>query len=274
MKFLFAGDIHGNVSFLDQAINYAERHNCRFVQTGDLVDSHDPLVGPEQQLQVLELVHSRRHSTDIYLAGNHDLSYLWHHLRCSQYQQSHAGAFRDRLQEIPFYYFFMIDNLLVTHAGLSLRFLKDQAGIYDFSLPDNPKNTAPWLNTWLTEHTASVWSDLFQPGVARGGDIPTGGITWCDFFEEFEPIPGIHQIFGHSVTSRAGGVCGILEYHQSNGATERTFAIDNITHGRCETLLYDHQNTSFRTITYRELRGPAPRKLIHPQTTTHQFSAK
>ena len=265
MKYLFAGDIHGNVSFLDDAIRYAERHNCRFVQTGDLVDSHDPLTGPEQQLQVLDLVCSRHGSSDIYLAGNHDLSYLWDHLRCSSYQESHAEAFRDRLSTIPFQYFLMVDDLLVTHAGLSLRFLKDQSRVYGFSLPDSPQETASWLQAWLREHTASPWSDLFQPGAARGGMMPTGGITWCDYFEEFEPVPSIHQIFGHSVTSWAGGLRGILEHPPANSASGRNFAIDNVSYGRRETLLYDDRDRSFRIITHRELQGPARRPAAFPE---------
>ena len=39
---------------------------------------------------------------------------------------------------------------------------------------------------------------LIGCGYARHGDAPVGGLTWLDWAEEFAPIPGIHQIVGHS----------------------------------------------------------------------------
>lgn len=42
---------------------------------------------------------------------------------------------------------------------------------------------------------------LFKAGSARGGPEPVGGVTWCDWDQEFEPTPGLHQIVGHTPAS-------------------------------------------------------------------------
>jgi hypothetical protein len=35
-------------------------------------------------------------------------------------------------------------------------------------------------------------------GHCRGGIHSCGGILWCDFNKEFEPVDGLRQVFGHT----------------------------------------------------------------------------
>ncbi len=41
-------------------------------------------------------------------------------------------------------------------------------------------------------------SDLVGAGAARGGYQAWGGVTWLDWNREFEPIPKVNQICGHT----------------------------------------------------------------------------
>ncbi len=41
-------------------------------------------------------------------------------------------------------------------------------------------------------------SRIFGAGWSRGGEYPVGGITWLDWYDEFEPISDYKQIVGHS----------------------------------------------------------------------------
>ena len=39
---------------------------------------------------------------------------------------------------------------------------------------------------------------IFNAGYCRGGSQNYGGITWCDYIEEFYPTIGLNQICGHT----------------------------------------------------------------------------
>ena len=40
---------------------------------------------------------------------------------------------------------------------------------------------------------------MYRAGFSRGGMLPVGGITWCDFYMDFEPFENLNQIFGHTI---------------------------------------------------------------------------
>lgn len=44
------------------------------------------------------------------------------------------------------------------------------------------------LTTRITTHPASVTY------------VMLGGLFWCDFRQEFEPVPGLTQVFGHTAS--------------------------------------------------------------------------
>ena len=50
----------------------------------------------------------------------------------------------------------------------------------------------------LRENTPAL-HPLLRAGWVRGGDQAKGGCTWLDWDEEFEDIPGVPQIVGHTI---------------------------------------------------------------------------
>jgi hypothetical protein len=117
------------------------------------------------------------------LYGNHELSYIIPEIhRCSGYSTKTHSMLTTHIERVrknfkPFLE--LGDNWLVTHAGL------------------HPQVAEKLSEDWEAEfnHKASA---LHWIGRYRGGPDPVGGIFWCDFNAEFEPIEGLNQIFGHS----------------------------------------------------------------------------
>ena len=136
----------------------------------------------------------------VHLIGNHDVSYA-----CES-QDLKCSGYADWKQDIVDREHIDWDKLLThcwigrkflcTHAGLSNRLLKDVSVQNLLSLADGE-----WENrNGLTKFK------MLSAGKARRGTADCGGITWCDFNNEFDLIPDISQIFGHTPGERVRDV--------------------------------------------------------------------
>ncbi len=137
----------------------------------------------------------------VFILGNHDIPYFFlptKFTKCSGYTYDKNIAIRNVLgrQEINrFRWFYNLDGWLLTHAGLSFHHI-------DAYKTNNLDSIINFLNKEIERAIIALtvgdthW--LFAAGQSRGGGAKTGGITWCDFRFEFNPIPGIRQIFGHT----------------------------------------------------------------------------
>lgn len=184
----FFGDIHGHWKFLKEIPTLLPDHYYVFV--GDYVDSFTQSV-PDQincLTQVLEWVREGR-ATALY--GNHEMSYWLPDQLCTGY--SHAvGALMLPLKCEGLRILqpsLLIDNVLVTHAGLT-RELHTRLVQYFPSDLD--------LDAMIKEEQHNTHGMLYRIGRCRGGRSDYGGIWWCDWSREFQPVPGLHQVFGHS----------------------------------------------------------------------------
>ncbi|NIU00684.1 MAG: hypothetical protein GWN01_07025, partial [Nitrosopumilaceae archaeon] len=79
------------------------------------------------------------------------------------------------------------DDWLCTHAGLSNNFFN--AYSYPYEEVDE------FLGRYSLD--GKLEPRLYNCSPLRGGMDAYGGIVWCDY-DEFEPIPGVKQIFGHT----------------------------------------------------------------------------
>jgi hypothetical protein len=93
------------------------------------------------------------------------------------------------MKELLEHFFWMKEQrILVTHAGLSLTVWRECGCTIE--------NLAGKLTEWTLipiQETPAGWI-----GMPRGGIDPVGGIYWCDWYSEFEPVPGVSQILGHT----------------------------------------------------------------------------
>ena len=185
MKTLIVGDVHGRVEVVERALAQA----APVIFVGDFLDSFNRTVA--DQIKCLDLV-LEAIATDKAQAilGNHELSYLtqWH--RCSGWNhatQAHIdGGYRKKIYDNFVDFVFNEPNILITHAGLTKQ------------LWDKELLTLELLPQILAEWCADIDSPAHLIGQARGGWTSYGGIFWCDFKHEFQEIPELVQVFGHS----------------------------------------------------------------------------
>lgn len=179
MSTIVIGDLHGRHDVLTQVLE--EYFNHDIVCVGDYLDSYDKPV--EDQIKTLKMVvelAEERPQSFFALEGNHDRSYLYGE-SCSGYKnftQFHVdGLGVDRIKKAlkPFIWH---EGFLITHAGVNSHMLNH----YELTVEE-----------YLTKK--ELWPII---GTARGGFAKYSGHFWCDFFEEFEPIQDVKQIFGHT----------------------------------------------------------------------------
>jgi len=184
MFYRFVGDIHGQVDMVEDAL---DSNADRIIFVGDIMDSWRR--SPEDQIRALRLLLDHIGDRVSVVFGNHDLSYLYRSQRCSGYKDETQLMFNHHRDEVlekfkPFVY---EHNLLVTHAGLTLRLWED----HQLTLDNFQEKLAEWFRNPQQD------SPYYQVGYARSGRKPYGGPVWCDL-SEFEDIPGLPQVFGHS----------------------------------------------------------------------------
>lgn len=184
---LICGDLHGKIEVAKELL---EEKNKQIIFVGDYLDSFDRSIADQIDLldMILDAVKTRSEVTA--LMGNHELSYLVDSMRASGWKSSTQAHVLSRKVDMQNYLEYMTEahGYLITHAGVS----------------------ASWLDNWdkSTSIEDFVFSQpnrkLWEIGYSRGGTAKCGGPLWCDYYEEFQPIEGVKQIFGHTARREFG----------------------------------------------------------------------
>ena len=185
MKYTFVGDIHGKVDCVKEALS----RDGQIIFVGDFIDSFDKTLTEHSECFQLVLDACKKGKARA-IYGNHELSYLMP----SKHQYSGYTSARRHLvlqfaRGIAEYfepYILLEPTVLVSHAGLTSKLWLDQKLTFDL-LPQI-------LDEWWPDHK----SPMHYIGQSRGGNDPYGGLFWCDFRQEFYPVPGLTQVFGHT----------------------------------------------------------------------------
>lgn len=177
MKTLMIGDLHGRIEIVEKAAQLLPEYNVCFM--GDYLDSYDRSIRDQMDTltEVLRLTEEYPDKVTA-LKGNHELSYI-EGQRCSGWNFATQLLVDDidpvRFKRLKSYTH--VGDFLVSHAGVSYSLLLEK-------------------NLTLEEYLSSgEFSDI---GIARGGPRPTGGLYWCDWFNEFVPLRETPQIVGHT----------------------------------------------------------------------------
>jgi hypothetical protein len=216
MKTLVVGDLHGQHEIVDGVLS----SGLPVIFVGDYLDSYTRSRAEQKftLVKVLDAVESGQASA---LRGNHEMSYLRQDMRCSGYGST--LSFLMRVLEKPRIDTKLVDYLyaegfLITHAGVSQTLLESR-------------------QQSLEEYLGG--GDYSQIGRVRGGHDPVGGLWWCDFNFEFEPIEGVPQIFGHTTGHgiRQMGNSYCIDCLESDD--RQILSIDD---GRVEYVILDSNN--------------------------------
>jgi hypothetical protein len=163
---------------------------------GDFIDSFDRSEKDHQKCFELVLEAIKKDEAES-LFGNHELSYIQPFSeirsvpihRCSGYSYKRHQIIRMFKHELTQYfkpYLLLEPTILITHAGLTRRIW----GQFNLSFDSLEKTLENW---WLDANSPMHWI-----GNYRGGIHPVGGLFWCDWNAEFEPVPELTQVFGHT----------------------------------------------------------------------------
>lgn len=233
---LVLSDIHQNVDWVEEIMRREEGGFDFYVCLGDFFDSRkdsgsedDPCVLPKAMAQHLKEMIAGKYGKGYFTPGNHDLQYMeswwsvskFHH--APHYMRNSCGGFtKNKAKKInkilswedwralkPFY---MVNGWLCSHAGFLPSFFQPIV-----TLEENLQRLWGEIDLALEIINCSP-SHYFDCGFSRRGNSHNPGPFWADFSEEFEDIPGIPQIVGHTakrnVIRQVGGSYCIDGYSQ------------------------------------------------------------
>jgi Calcineurin-like phosphoesterase len=186
---VFIGDIHGDLEFLQFIDKQYEEWDKVFV--GDYLDSwyFPPRTCIECLNHILQMV--ERGDTQA-LLGNHELSYLFEGNRCSGWSSTTEMMIihlrTKALRLLKYFIWIPEQKILITHGGVTLPLWQEEGLTVG--------NVEHRLMGWMRDDIRD--SKFGWVGKARGGIAPYGGPFWCDYDNEFKPVFGITQIFGHT----------------------------------------------------------------------------
>lgn len=217
MKIITIGDLHGKSAW--KQIRHEDWDHVVFI--GDYVDSDE--IEDGSIIENLEQIISFKVSFPekvILLWGNHDLAYFY-----GGHKKHMVSGFRQAMLPDLFNIFtkhrkffqaaWQITDHLWTHAGVT----REWHDLYfESMMGKNGENLATSINRLFDVY----YEPLYHIGSVRGGLYNSGGIFWADKSEtEKDPLPGYHQIVGHSKTG--------------NGIVKKSYGIRNtsITYVDC-----------------------------------------
>lgn len=195
---MVVADVHDRHAAAERAV--ASESPGAVVFLGDYFDG-----GGDPKETAAWLAASMEREGRVHLLGNHDVHYMSPNrgFRCTGYDSavldaiSSAGVPWGRA--VP--YCWLDERWLCTHAGLSAALVRACA-----RAPGRAGAVQLLAGAYSQMESARAGggAPLFEAGRSRGGSRGVGGITWCDY-SEFEDVPGMCQIFGHTRGARVRG---------------------------------------------------------------------
>lgn len=194
MTKLCVSDMHHDYTKAQQIINRVPHDSVVFL--GDYWDQFKDK--PEHAYLTAQWLEQRmaEHPEDEFIIGNHDTQYLWGVAQCSGFSQAKKDYIWAALSSVVkmrqrMKLFSWVDGWLITHAGLT-NGLHPAADVHTL-LPIEAADCMRQMEAGNSHY-------LIEAGADRGGWRRHGGINWVDF-GKFEPIPGVKQLFGHTLGS-------------------------------------------------------------------------
>lgn len=207
MRTLIIPDIHNKIDVVKKILD-KESTADEVVFLGDWFDDYDDNIN--DVINVSKFLNSI-YKTENYnfIWGNHDLYYppfRSFHLCSAGFSADKQMCIESTIdpkvwEQFNFYY--ITQNYMLSHAGITSKHS------YLFDKSNFEMDTFNELILQAERHLYTKQSHfLFRAGFSRGGMLPVGGITWCDFHKDFEPYDNLNQIFGHTTVEEPSYVHG------------------------------------------------------------------
>lgn len=183
-------DIHERLGLLDQVLENTEGHPRVFL--GDWFDTFDKF--DERRVErVCEQILEAIARGDRLLIGNHDAHYFFGHdgFLCSGFDPRKREIVQSLISKDTICQFLVsvkVGGYVLSHAGwhqLIWDVYQESGGF-----AADPAYIEAALDGYMPE--------IFQAGRARSGPMLVGGPTWLDWNREFQDIPNMKQLVGHT----------------------------------------------------------------------------
>lgn len=184
MRELIVPDVHESIDRLNRILAMAGKVDHTYF-LGDWFDTFQP---PRVEDTARFLEENIGDPDKTFIWGNHDLPYAYPRvrgLRCSGFDEFKIPIIKHAMDLAISHFEFtcMTQGWRLSHAGIHPSFKK---GFF---------KAIRKLNGQLADNQLPP---LVRAGHCRGGNQRIGGITWLDWNDEFEPIPNLKQIVGHT----------------------------------------------------------------------------
>ena len=230
MKVLILPDLHNRQEKAEKIIATVKPDQTIFL--GDYFDDFGD--NPETITDTADWFHNSVNQKDrVHICGNHDMHYWFKDskfLRCSGYEQFKCIAINDFVtkddwEKLVFFYN-LDDQWLLTHAGFHPMWINPMAYKSDEPISSSIGALCRRLKAESVEAIKLFYKDKVHwfgmPGFSRSYNSPyCGGITWCDYNQEFKPIIGVHQIFGHTPNKK-------LHWETIEGGTRKPLPLEGV----------------------------------------------
>ena len=150
---------------------------------------------------------------DCFLLGNHCFAYLAYDLgvlwgRCAGWTLAKQLVFHEYFPGDTLLrrtnWLVWVQGWLLSHAGITNELYRR------FAKRRTEEEICQWAEDAESAFRAGVADPALVAGRDRGGQYPHGGLLWCDW-NSFRPVPGVRQIFGHTIGSdvreKSGSFC-------------------------------------------------------------------
>jgi hypothetical protein len=199
--------VHQKVSKVKRILDKLDfSQEDRLISLGDWMDDFGdtPEIAENTANYILELQKTLG-DRFLWLLGNHDIPYVfpetstWHW--CSGVSRAKVDAvvkvFGGKLD------FSNIDLVHIVERDGYLPLSLSHAGVHRGQFAKSLKKISPEAvikktTRALKNSKAGKYDEFLSAGRCRGGRSPVGGITWLDWWNEFEPVSGLNQVVGHT----------------------------------------------------------------------------
>lgn len=224
MKTIIIPDLHNRVYFVEPALSSPLLQPYgSVVFLGDYFD--DFYDTPQDAIDVATwLKQSLYKPNRIHLYGTHDIWYRFPDnpfIQASGNTEEKSGVINSVLTEKDWNLiklFHYEQDFLLSHAGVHQHLIGQYATknkqIFCKHIVKNVLQLStqelvdqiirPATEEALKDVGNNIMNPWLESGFARWGTQPIGGITWLDWSKEFQPIPDLNQIVGHSELKHPG----------------------------------------------------------------------
>jgi len=218
MRTIIISDIHNRIYWIEEALSSPLLQPYdRVVFLGDYFDDYGD-TPDDAYMSAKWLKQSLKMPNRVHLYGTHD---LWYRFPSNPYigasgntEEKYYAIQRVLTPEdwnlLKLYHY--EQNYLMTHAGVHSYLISEYVfrnrNIFSRYIADNnlqlgtqniiDKIVKPATEEALDRVSKGFIDPWLSAGFSRGGLQPVGGIIWLDWNEEFEPVPGLNQIIGHT----------------------------------------------------------------------------